>query len=48
MSAPTRVLMVEDRPEDRELIEHELKNAKILFEMVKAEGMENTRVVIVQ
>jgi two-component system cell cycle sensor histidine kinase/response regulator CckA len=24
--------MVEDRPEDRELIEHELKNAKILFE----------------
>ena len=24
------------------------KNAKILFEMVKAEGMENTRVVIVQ
>ncbi len=32
MSAPTRVLMVEDRPEDRELIEHELKNAKILFE----------------
>ena len=23
-------------------------NAKILFEMVKAEGMENTRVVIVQ
>jgi len=28
----TRVLIVEDRPEDRELIEHELRSAKVSFE----------------
>jgi two-component system cell cycle sensor histidine kinase/response regulator CckA len=32
MNAPTRVLIVEDRPEDRELIERELAAAKIQFE----------------
>lgn len=32
MTSVTRVLIVEDRPEDRELIEHELRNAKVSFE----------------
>lgn len=32
MTNPTRVLIVEDRPEDRELIEHELRGAKVAFE----------------
>lgn len=32
MTPVTRVLIVEDRPEDRELIEHELRGAKVSFE----------------
>jgi DNA-binding response OmpR family regulator len=41
VSEPTRVLIVEDRPEDRELIEHELANAKIRFESLNVTTRED-------
>ncbi|MBL8023330.1 MAG: response regulator [Elusimicrobia bacterium] len=36
-----RILIVEDRPEDRELIEHELTQAKVLFESCWADNRES-------
>jgi two-component system cell cycle sensor histidine kinase/response regulator CckA len=36
-----RILIVEDRPEDRELIEHELNQAKVVFESRWADNRES-------
>ena len=38
---PVRILVVEDRPEDRELIEYELTRAKVRFESRVAETRED-------